>query len=184
MDQNGFIFKIGDLANQDHGANLNFDVCIKDKLKFEDNVWQKSSIKGNIGFMRVEGGINVEIKNTETNLEFKCVKCTEKFARIIKIPHAERVFHFEEQQGDIDIFDTFYINTKNMSIDVSDFLRQEIILHFPSIPVCSKSCEGLCAYCGKNLNKESCDCDEKVEKTVQEKPLSSLKKLYKSSNKR
>lgn len=184
MEKTDFIFKIGSLVNDDQGSHLNFDINIPNTLNLGDEVIAKSSIPGEVTLMRVEGGINVEIKNIELDLEFKCMKCMDTFLYSIKIPHAERFFNFEEQTGDIDIFDTFYINKKNMTIDISDFLRQEIILHFPSIPVCSKSCKGLCPSCGKNLNKATCSCDKNVIDSNSKKPLSSLKKLYKSANKR
>jgi len=53
-------------------------------------------------------------------------------------------------------------------------LRQEIILHFPVVSVCSKSCKGLCPVCGVDLNKENCSCDK--EQGL--KQLSILKELY------
>ncbi|MEK7085982.1 MAG: DUF177 domain-containing protein, partial [Patescibacteria group bacterium] len=63
-------------------------------------------------------------------------------------------------------------------IDLGEFLRQEIILHFPLIPVCSKSCKGLCPTCGKDKNKEDCDCPKR--ETEGYKPLAVLKKLIKN----
>lgn len=43
-------------------------------------------------------------------------------------------------------------------IDLTDSLRECIILSFPSNPVCREECRGLCPRCGKNLNKEACEC--------------------------
>jgi len=46
-------------------------------------------------------------------------------------------------------------------IDLTDNLREEIILSYPSKPLCQDSCCGLCPVCGKNLNKEKCNCKGK-----------------------
>lgn len=184
MSKNGLVFKIGDLLSADHGAILDFDIDVKSDLDLGDELAVKSSISGKAEFMRIEDAINVIIRDIELELEFECSKCMAKSVRTVKIPHAERVFYFEQQHGDIDIFDTFYVEMKNMTINISDLLRQEIILHFPSIPVCSNSCKGLCTYCGANLNRKPCECPKGPKETDGEKPLSSLKKMYKSVNKK
>ena len=42
--------------------------------------------------------------------------------------------------------------------DLTDELRQSIILALPSYPVCRPDCRGVCPMCGKNLNEGSCTC--------------------------
>jgi len=42
-------------------------------------------------------------------------------------------------------------------VDMTDDVRQEIILAYPMIPVCRPQCKGLCMACGQNLNVASCD---------------------------
>ena len=45
-------------------------------------------------------------------------------------------------------------------IQLEDVLREQILLALPLRIVCSESCRGLCPGCGKNLNVESCACEE------------------------
>jgi len=45
-------------------------------------------------------------------------------------------------------------------IALEDVLREQILLALPVKILCSESCRGLCPHCGKNLNVESCDCEE------------------------
>ena len=42
--------------------------------------------------------------------------------------------------------------------DLTDELRECIILSFPSNPLCSEDCKGLCPRCGADLNKGKCSC--------------------------
>lgn len=43
-------------------------------------------------------------------------------------------------------------------IDITDNLREEIILSYPLKPLCRSDCQGLCPNCGQNLNKARCNC--------------------------
>jgi len=43
-------------------------------------------------------------------------------------------------------------------IEVSDIVREQILLGLPMKPICREDCRGLCAYCGKNRNVEACNC--------------------------
>ena len=38
-------------------------------------------------------------------------------------------------------------------VDITDDVRQEILLAYPMIPVCRQECKGLCPACGHNLNQ-------------------------------
>ncbi len=42
--------------------------------------------------------------------------------------------------------------------DLTEELRECIILSFPSNPLCSADCKGLCPRCGADLNKGKCSC--------------------------
>jgi uncharacterized protein len=43
-------------------------------------------------------------------------------------------------------------------IDLTDDIREEIILEYPMIPLCSEGCKGLCISCGGDLNQGPCSC--------------------------
>lgn len=43
-------------------------------------------------------------------------------------------------------------------IDLSEDIRESLMLEFPTRILCSDNCKGLCPHCGKNLNTEKCDC--------------------------
>ena len=41
-------------------------------------------------------------------------------------------------------------------VDITDDVREEIMLAYPLIPVCAPDCKGLCLVCGQNLNTAAC----------------------------
>lgn len=58
-------------------------------------------------------------------------------------------------------------------IDLSDQMRQDVLLALPMKPVCDESCKGLCPICGGNLNEVQCDCSS----IVIDSPFSTLRGL-------
>lgn len=44
-------------------------------------------------------------------------------------------------------------------VDISELVRQLLVLNAPSRSICSEECEGLCPHCGKNLNVAHCNCE-------------------------
>lgn len=63
--------------------------------------------------------------------------------------------------GDADFDD--YIVVENGVLDLDELVEEEIQLFLPSKMLCSESCKGLCAKCGKNLNAGKCDCKKDVD---------------------
>ena len=47
--------------------------------------------------------------------------------------------------------------------DLSDDIRQNIMLNLPMKLLCDKSCKGLCSNCGSNLNEKQCDCKNSTD---------------------
>ncbi|MBI5754496.1 DUF177 domain-containing protein [Candidatus Peregrinibacteria bacterium] len=146
-------------------------------LEFE-NVPLSSNISGKVEIMKIEEGFNAKITEVKTTLELVCHKCLKKISQDVNVDMAERQFLMERPAEVRDENDLYLVHKKDLTIDLGEFLRQEIILHFPLIPVCSKSCKGLCSVCGKDRNKKNCHCRE--EKIEEEKPLAILKQLLKN----
>ncbi|HCJ66385.1 MAG TPA: hypothetical protein DHV62_03435 [Elusimicrobia bacterium] len=51
---------------------------------------------------------------------------------------------------------------KNEILDLSEEIRQQIILNLPFKPLCQEKCLGLCPQCGENLNLRKCNCQNRV----------------------
>ncbi len=80
----------------------------------------------------------------ESGLSLVCGRCLEPYAK----PYHETL------QMDVPIKD-------QPGVDVSDDIRQEIILTYPMNFMCQEDCKGLCQTCGKNLNEGQCNCASK-----------------------
>ena len=54
----------------------------------------------------------------------------------------------------------YVLITEGKVIDLTDEIREDILIVFPQRFICSESCLGLCKYCGQNLNINTCKCSE------------------------
>ena len=43
-------------------------------------------------------------------------------------------------------------------LDLSEAIREELILALEAYVLCREDCKGLCPSCGSDLNTNSCDC--------------------------
>ena len=43
-------------------------------------------------------------------------------------------------------------------VDISDDVRDELLIELPMNPLCKEDCKGLCPVCGADLNKKKCRC--------------------------
>lgn len=62
---------------------------------------------------------------------------------------------------------------KDKQLDLTELLRQQMLISLPMRPLCREDCRGLCPHCGANLNTEQCGCPVEEPET----PFSRLKTL-------
>jgi len=54
----------------------------------------------------------------------------------------------------------FVFEPKSGGLDLSDAVREEVMLALNPYVVCDPECLGLCPRCGANLNEAACECTE------------------------
>ena len=101
--------------------------------------------------------------SVEADVGLDCVRCGEFFSTTLADSSFLRGYEIEEG---VD------------SINIAPDIRESIVLSLPNFPLCSEACKGLCPICGKNLNKETCQCEEPEE----ESPWDALDSLDLSKN--
>lgn len=175
--------KTGQIWNAGSGAT--FKDIIDTEAALGEGVDLTENLKGNLLMIRMKNGVTVVLSDLQTRVKLTCSKCLKEFTREIEIPTAEAHFFEEGEEIEGGDFDTFFVRARDMSIDLTEALRQEIILHFPMIPVCSERCKGLCIECKANLNhdghKRGCSKPQTVvsksEAPDVHKPFANLKDI-------
>ncbi|TPW17028.1 MAG: hypothetical protein FD129_535 [bacterium] len=99
----------------------------------------------------------------ETRVEETCSRCTQTFTRPLQV----EILVFCDRRGSDSAVDARQLEQEGevvyhdgVSVDLTDPVREAIILAEPMNPVCRPDCRGLCAGCGADLNSESCRCGE------------------------
>jgi uncharacterized protein len=126
--------------------------------------------KVDVSFNMTRNGENVLLSaNVKTQLDFICSRCAEEciydvnfnlthlFVKgdpsLIKIPSGRE--NIDSGSMSISYYDA-------AEIDIEPVLSEEFILSLPSYPLCREECRGVCQFCGKNLNQNTCSCRDKT----------------------
>lgn len=100
----------------------------------------------------------------KATLALQCARCLEGFES-----HLNGDMDFlcrgaevakETDERVVDDEDYAYFKGNDLSVDISEFVRQALILAISLKPVCREDCRGLCDDCGANLNLSDCTCSE------------------------
>lgn len=151
---------VGALINQAQGTKEKLLLKENFSLTPEDAMKVGEPFSCELYLIRLPHEIHVQIKNGKTAVLATCSRCLTPFNCPIEIPSAEREFLIDlpkESLGEGEELN--YVDPGANQIALDGMIREEILLHFPPIPVCSLSCKGLCDQCGTNLNQKTCSCD-------------------------
>ncbi len=165
--------KVAKLWTSPEGTSQKLPLDVK--LDYPGEINTVSNLTGELMLIKLRDEISAIVSDAEVMVRFNCNRCLKEFICKIRIPGVERQFLAHRPSLADDLSDVYLIDMKDLSIDLNEMMRQEIILHFPFIPVCSNSCKGLCPVCGKDRNSRPCACRQ--EDTQSFRPFKDLKKI-------
>lgn len=108
-----------------------------------DDMSFPAPVKYDLKASLVSGGVLVAGR-AWTRIAGRCGRCLERFEADIA---AADICHF-------------YENVNGPELDVTDDIREDLILMLPANPICSDECLGLCPECGSNRNLKPCRCHD------------------------
>lgn len=160
-------FNVAQLLKEPLGSTRKYE--INEELDdLDPDLVIQQPIEGKVKFTKLTQGLLVT-GDMETVVEVNCGRCLDPFDVPIDIEIEEEFRPTIDIQtgaklpvGDEDD-DATLIDDKNC-IDLSEVVRQQLLLALPSHPLCRDDCKGLCPTCGQNLNEGSCTChDDSVD---------------------
>lgn len=118
----------------------------------------------------------------KTTVSLNCSRCLKAVAYPVETMFreeynpAEDLDREEEQELTGRELDLSYYS--NDELDISDLIREQVLLAVPMKPLCVEDCKGLCPKCGKDLNEGACGCKtDEVDPRLA--PLGKFKELMK-----
>jgi uncharacterized protein len=160
----GLQINVAQLLKQPRGASRSYEVTTDIWGLDAENIAPRSPLQGTVQLLRTGQGVLV-LAQFHVELALVCTRCLEPF----RLPVS---FEFQEDfRPLVDIFtgaqlpavpgeDEATLIDEHHILDLSEVVRQEVILAQPLYPVCRADCAGICPYCGQNLNEYTCYCRE------------------------
>ncbi len=107
-------------------------------------------------FLQPEDGALVR-GTLKGSVKMGCDRCTAEFEMDI-----DETFDAYEQLPDGESDEEPRMRTVNgeLQLDMGALLWEEFAVTLPEKPLCSEGCKGICPTCGKDLNKDSCTCEQ------------------------
>jgi uncharacterized protein len=91
-----------------------------------------------------------------------CDRCLGAFALAFAVP-VELVV-LRDAGGEDEDGDTPVLHQRGGVVDLTDSVREALVLAVPQARLCRDDCRGLCVQCGTDLNRGTCDCaDEDID---------------------
>jgi len=111
-----------------------------------------------------------------TGGQFVCDRCVAAF-NLALTPSYRMLYVWDGADAShLDPSEVQVVSPSMAVIDLSEDVRQTILLAVPFKLLCSEDCRGLCPGCGADLNREACRCME----VPGESPLESLREVLKN----
>ncbi len=114
-----------------------YDPAALDMDREDIHLREPVTVEANIHLVERELVVRADI---QVALQMTCARCLEEFT--LAVQH-DGIF-------------TYAVGSKDV-VDITDDVRQEIILEYPMVPICRTDCKGLCSACGQNLNQTACE---------------------------
>ncbi|HID35462.1 MAG TPA: DUF177 domain-containing protein [Anaerolineae bacterium] len=156
-------FNVAGLLTGPKGGTRSYELYIPvselDQLDEDFDV--VAPFQGTARFLWTNNHIIVRVTG-HTTIALQCSRCLAPFEQSVSV-HIEEAFipTVDMATGlliDRDETDAAVLIDEHHILDLSEIVRQSILLALPLTPLCSPDCQGLCPHCGANLNMETCTC--------------------------
>jgi len=126
-----------------------------------DDIRPSGPVKG-VFSLKLTGDTVFVSGKVSAAVELDCSRCGKAFIRQVKADLAvdlnpvEALAGEEEKElhaGDMEV--GFYSGGE---VDLTALLAEQIALNLPMKPLCSEGCQGVCQFCGQDLNEKKCGC--------------------------
>jgi len=165
------IVNVAQLLKEPLGSTRKLDISTPELQLSEQSdepdgrVISAHDVRGNAKITRLSKDLLVQGTVT-ADVGLECSRCLEEFSLPVEGTLEEKY------QPSIDVEtgrpvrreafeedDTAFGVSLNHEMDLTEPVRQALLVALPLKPLCKDDCAGLCPQCGANLNEGPCDCE-------------------------
>ncbi len=155
-------FNVAQLLKEATGGSRSYDINARISDELDDDVTVVSPLVGHVRFLRT--GQNILVTGSlQSTIRKICGRCLTSFTTPISIELEEEFYPVTNivtgaalaEPADADLANR--IDEQNI-LDLSEVIRQELVVANDGILYCRPECKGLCPRCGRDRNVDPCDC--------------------------
>jgi len=139
------ILKKDQLEINQAGLSVNVDITVNGSLnRIDDDVYLKGTVMASViaSCSRCLDTLSYPI---DSDLKSHYVPSDNQFI-------SKRDVELHASDIDAEVYE-------NQQIDLTQSIRDSILLAVPVICLCKENCKGICSKCGHNLNQGRCECE-------------------------
>ncbi|MGI8587312.1 MAG: YceD family protein [Chloroflexia bacterium] len=162
-------FNVAQLMKEPVGAKRTYefgtpDLVLSEPLEGDNGTLTARDVRGNIGFTHLRAQIRA-VGDVRAEVELQCSRCLEPFVQHVSAKLDELFrqtidvvggYPVKTDEGETD--EEGFTIDHNHILDLTEPVRQALLVALPMQPLHSEDCRGLCPTCGANLNIAECDC--------------------------
>jgi len=156
-------FNVAGLLTGPKGGTRSYDLYIpvSELDQLDEGFDVVAPFQGTARFLWTKDHI-MAVVTGQTTVTLQCSRCLEPFHHTVHVQIEEAFIPTVDMASGLPIArdetDIAILIDEHHILDLSEILRQSILLALPLTPVCSPECQGLCPTCGANRNREVCTC--------------------------
>lgn len=129
-----------------------------ENVRLKDEIEVRGKLIKQIAQTDVEGEISALV-------EIECTRCLQPVEKKIEVAFLVSFVapenYTEAREAELKNADLDVSILEGDQIDLTEIVREQILLHLPERIICREECRGFCQKCGADRNLINCNCEEK-----------------------
>jgi uncharacterized protein len=157
-------FNVAQLLKEPTGATRSHDIRVEIANELDDEIIAVSPLVGQVEFLRT--GPNILVTGLlQTTLQKICGRCLTDFTIPASIELEEEFYPLVDIVTGTPLPQSSQADPANLIdeqniLDLTEVVRQELVVISDAILYCRPDCKGLCPQCGQDRNVNPCNCQE------------------------
>jgi uncharacterized protein len=154
------LYNVAQLLKAPVGTSLEYDIH-EENVQLDEDLTVIGPVEGHVRLHHTNQGILAD-GWVDMTLELTCMRCLNEFEQPMHLDFSEVFYPTVDINTGAPVppmaeEEAFPIDDHHL-LDLTEAIRQDILVSLPMIPICREDCAGLCPQCGHDLNLGPCDC--------------------------
>lgn len=164
-----------DLNEIAHSLGMHYTYEVDDQPDFSGSgVTVQGPVTGKLVFSNT-GGLIVVRGDLKARVELECVRCLENYESDYDVDvseqfkihvgtwqpaYSDELVDESPEEDETGLPDDIF---KEGLLDLTELIRQNLLVILPLAPLCDEECKGICPGCGANRNRAACNCPQEEQ---------------------